>query len=168
MIREILSHKLQRMFAKRNDKGNTAIEFALIAPAFFLLFMAIFDMGFMLVIRSTLELAIFQASRFGRTGATVTGQTPEATAAALVTEYTFGLVNPSQLTFNVTPYASFAAMPALGQANTTNTQDFGSASQPVLYTLTYNYQFITPIVGQFFPNGTYTIIASAVVENEPF
>jgi Flp pilus assembly protein TadG len=153
---------------KRDDKGNAAVEFSLVAPAFFLLFMAIFDMGSLLLVKTSLELAILQASRFGRTGDSVTGQTAGQTALNLVSQYSFGLVNPSQLSFNVTPYSSFSSMPALNQAPNNNTQDFGSASQPVMYTLIYDYQFFTPIVGVFFPNQQFRVVASAVVQNEPF
>lgn len=158
----------KRKFFNRHDKGDTAVEIALVAPAFFLLFMAIFEMGALMLVKSSLETAILQVSRFGRTGDSVTGQTPTQTAQALVQQYSFGLVNLGKLKLNVTPYPSFAAMPSLAQAPNNNTQDYGKASQPVMYTLTYDWTFFTPLIGNFFKNKTYTIIASAVIQNEPF
>ena len=152
------------------SKGTAAIEFALISPVFFLLFMGIFEIAAIMLVRTSLEGAILDVSRFGRTGSVVTGQTAQATATDIVDQYTFGLVNPANLVLTVTPYASFAAMPTVANAPTTGTQNFGAANQDVLYTLSYNWTFFTPLVGKFLStNGTsITLTASAVVENEPF
>lgn len=152
------------------SKGNTAIEFAIIAPAFFILFIGIFEVGSIMLVRTSLETAVFQASRFGRTGGSNAGETPTQTAISLVNTYSFGLVDPSKLVLTVTPYTSFAAMPLLGAAPTSGTQNFGTANQAVLYTLSYNWTFFTPLVGRLLStNGTsIPLTASAVVQNEPF
>jgi len=154
----------------KKDRGAAAIEFALVSPAFFLLLMGIFEVGAVMLVKSSLETAILQVSRYGRTGDTVTGQTSQQTALSLATQYSFGLVDPSQLVLTVTPYANFAAIPPVAQAPNNGTQNFGGTSQPVLYTLSYNWKFFTPLVGKLLaPNGTsITLTASTVVENEPF
>ena len=153
-----------------SNKGTTAIEFAIIAPVFLLLFMGIFELGLVMLTKMSLETGVHQVVRFGRTGSIVPGQTQQQTAAALVSTYTFGVVDPSKVVLTVTPYASFAAMPVLAQAPVTGTQNFGAASQPVLYILSYNYEFVTPLVGKLLaPNGHSIVLkASAVVLNEPF
>jgi Flp pilus assembly protein TadG len=159
---------------KINEVGNdgaTAVEFALIAPAFFLIFMGIFEVGAILLVQTSLETSILQVSRFGRTGGSVTGQTSSQTAIALADQYSFGLVNPSNLVLTVTPYSSFAAMPTLANAPSGGTQNFGTANQDVLYTLSYNWKFFTPMVGILLSptgNGSITLTASAVIQNEPF
>lgn len=152
-------------------KGATAIEFALIAPVFFLIFLGIFEVGAILLIQTSLETSILQVSRFGRTGSTVTGQTSQQTALALASQYSFGLVNPANLVLTVTPYTSFAAMPTLDQAPSSGTQNFGTGNQAVLYTLSYNWKLFTPFVGNLLSptgNGSIKLTASAVVQNEPF
>jgi Flp pilus assembly protein TadG len=153
-----------------STKGTTAVEFALIAPAFFIVFLGIFEIGAVILIQTSLETSILQVSRFGRTGSVVSGQTSEQTAVALADEYSFGLVNPANLILTVTPYASFSAMPTLANAPNSGTQNFGTGNQAVLYTLSYNWNFFTPLVGDLLSNGTgsITLTASAVVENEPF
>lgn len=155
-------------------QGTTAVEFAVVAPVFFLLFMGIFEIGSMMYVQQALNLAILHVSRFGRTGDTVAGQTAKQTAASLVSQYTLGLVDVSKLTLTATTYANFAAVPTnsqvLAQKLNTGNQDFGITNQIVLYTLTYNWTFYTPLVGKFLSsNGvSKTLIASTVVQNEPF
>ena len=153
-----------------NNKGTAAIEFAIVSPAFFLLFIGILEIGSIMLIKTTLEKAIFQVSRFGRTGGSVAGQTSQQVAVGLATQYTFGLVDPSKLVLTITPYANFSSMPSLGQAPTTGVQNFGAGNQPVLYTLSYDWNFFTPLVGKYLSqNGTsMKLTASAVIQNEPF
>ena len=153
-----------------NTKGSTAIEFAIVAPVFLLLLIGAFEVGAIMLVKTTLETAVYQVSRFGRTGSSVAGQTPQQVAVSLADEYSFGIVNASNLVLTVTPYASFSAMPTLNAAPNTGVQNFGTANQAVLYTLSYNWNFFTPLVGKYLsPNGTsITLTASAIVENEPF
>ncbi|OJW51447.1 MAG: hypothetical protein BGO67_06795 [Alphaproteobacteria bacterium 41-28] len=154
-----------------DNKGATAVEFALIAPVFFLVFFGIFEVGAILLVQTSLETSILQVSRFGRTGGSVAGQTSSQTAIALADQYSFGLVNPTNLVLTVTPYSSFSAMPTLANAPTGGTQNFGTANQDVLYTLSYNWTFFTPMLGTLLSptgNGSITLTASAVVQNEPF
>jgi len=107
------SKKKQRYLTQ--TQGTTAIEFAMVSPVFFLVFIGIFELGSIMYVQQTLDLALLQVSRFGRTGDTVSGQTVAAKASSLVNQYTFGLVTNPTLT--VTPYASFAAIPKDGQGN---------------------------------------------------
>ena len=154
-----------------DSNGATAVEFALIAPVFFLVFFGIFEVGAILLVQTSLETSILQVSRFGRTGGSVTGQTSSETAISLANQYSFGLVNPANLVLTVTPYSSFSAMPTLSNAPTGGTQNFGTGNQDVLYTLSYNWTFFTPLVGNLLSptgNGSIKLTASAVVQNEPF
>lgn len=152
------------------NRGTAAIEFAILSPVFLLVFMGIFEVGLVMLTKMSLETGIQQVVRFGRTGDVVAGQTQQQTAAALVSTYTFGIVDPNKVVLTVTPYPSFSAMPLLAQAPTTGGQDFGAASQPVLYILSYQWNFFTPLIGKLLaPNGQFIVLkASAVVLNEPF
>lgn len=152
------------------DQGAAAIEFALVSPIFLIVFLGIFEVGAVMLIQTSLETAILQVSRFGRTGDTVAGQSAQQTATSLAAQYSFGLVDPTKLVLTVTPYTSFAAIPTLSQAPSSGTQNFGTGNQPVLYTLSYKWTFFTPLVGKLLSaNGTdITLTASAVIQNEPF
>lgn len=149
-------------------RGVASLEFALISPVFFLIFIGIFEVGSVLLVQQSLETAILQVSRFGRTGDVVSGESPQQTAVSLATTYSFGLVDPSKIVLTVTPYSSFSAVPTLSQAPNDGTQNFGSANQPVLYTISYKWTYFTPLAGEAFGKGFINLIASSVVQNEPF
>ncbi len=151
------------------SEGAAAVEFALIAPVFFLVFLGIFEVGAVLLVQTSLQTAILQVSRFGRTGSMVTGQTPQQTAESLATTYSFGLVDPSKVVLTVTPYSSFAAIPTNGNAPNNGSQDFGKGNQPMLYTLSYKWTPFTPLVGNLLaPGGSINIMVSTVIQNEPY
>lgn len=162
-LRRIMDHKFSRL-----TQGTTSLEFGFVAPIFFLLFIGIFEIGTILLIQNSLETAVLQVSRFGRTGDTVAGETPQETAASLVEKYSFGLADPSKLVFTVTPYTSFADVPSLGNAPNDGSQDFGATSQVVLYTLSYRWNFFSFLVGTAMGVGNLDLKASTIVVNEPF
>ena len=170
MLLKIWPFKSKKRQQYGKNRGNAAIEFAIVAPVFFTLLLGIFELGAIMLVKSSLEIAILQVSRFGRTGAIVAGQTQQQTATSLAATYSLGLVDATKLKLTVTPYASFSAMPSPSQFPTNGTQNFGTGNQPVLYTLSYDWPFFTPFIGQLLSsNGTsMTLTASTVVENEPF
>lgn len=150
-------------------EGAAAVEFAIVFPFFFLLVMGIFELGAFLAVQTTMEVAVLQVSRFGRTGDIVAGQTAQQTAQSLARNYIFDLIDPEKMKLTVTPYASFADIPSRENAPNDGTQDFGTAKQPVLYTLSYEWNFFTPLIGNLLGSeGKRTIIASSIVQNEPF
>lgn len=156
----------------RETQGSAAIEFTLIFPVFFLTFMAVFELGAIMFVQTTLERAVLNVARFGRTGDTVAGQTSAQTAQSLIQAATFDylFLDSSKLVLTVTPYASFADIPTNSTAPNTGSKNFGTSRQPVLYTLTYPWQFWTPLLGQLLTaNGsTINLTATSIVENEPY
>ncbi len=152
-----------------DNQGATAVEFALISVAFLLILMGTFEVGAILLIQTTLETAVLQVSRYGRTGSPASAQ-----VTSLVNQYSFGFVNPANVVLTVTPYASFSAMPTNAQVvssgGNSGTQNYGAANAPVLYTLTYNWDFFTPLIGKIMSpsTGSITLIASSIVQNEPY
>lgn len=149
-------------------QGVASIEFAFIAPVFFLLFLGIFEVGAILLVQQSLETAVLQASRFGRTGDVVAGETVEETAASLASTYSFGLADPAKLVLTVTPYASLSDVPTLADAPDDGTQNFGTSSQVALYTLSYKWDLFSVLVGNAMGFSNINLKASTVVQNEPY
>lgn len=91
---------LARVFrnaARRDDRGAAAVEFALVAPIFLMFVLALIDFGRVYWIKSTLQYAVEQASRYAMVN-------PSTTNSALVSyakSQTNGL-DPSGVTFNAT------------------------------------------------------------------
>lgn len=152
-----------------NTQGTTTVEAAILSVVFFIVLLGILEVAALLTIQNTLEYAVLEVSRFGRTGSTVSGQSTQQTAASLVNTYSYGLVDSSKVVLTVRPYPSFSSIPPRSQAPVDGSQNFGTASQPVLYTLSYKWGFFTPLLGKLLSSsGTITLKSSAVIQNEPF
>ena len=75
----ITTRQLDRRSARQLRRGAVTVEFAIVAPIFFLLLLAAFEFGWMNVIRHTADNAAYEAAR----AAMVPGATSaEATAKA--------------------------------------------------------------------------------------
>ncbi len=165
-LQPLQKSETSKIIGKTN--GSTSLEFAFVAPVFFLLFVGIFEVGAILLIQNSLETTVLQVSRFGRTGDVVAGETVEETASSLVQTYSFGLVDPSDLVLTVTPYASFSQIPALENAPDDGSQNFGTGDQVVLYTLSYRWNFFSVLIGRAMGVANIDLKASTIIVNEPF
>jgi Flp pilus assembly protein TadG len=143
----------------RSLKGQTMVEFALVAPLFFFLIFALLDFGRMFFVQMNLQQAVQEAGRFASTG----NHLPDPK-------------KPGQNFSRVDSIIAAAKQEAWG-ADIANIQisslagGSGSAGGPgdtVTVSLTSNLKLMTPFVGQFFPNGAYTFTSSATFRNEPF
>jgi pilus assembly protein Flp/PilA len=99
---------------QRSQDGATAIEFALIAGPFFLLFFAIVETVVMLWTNAVLEEAVSEASRRLLTGASHARYTGSASANTEaftndICNYATGFINCEKLKVDVKSYSSFAS-----------------------------------------------------------
>jgi len=138
----------------RARSGNSMVEFALVAPLFFLLVFGILDYGRLFYEQETLQYAMRQAGRFA-----VTGQnsgTNRVTAIIQVAENaSAGLINSGNINNII-----------ITSGGTTNFA--GKGTQEMTITMVSNLKLITPGIAAFFPNGTYTFTNSVTFRNEPF
>lgn len=152
--------KLFRMIAVtagrpiRAQSGNSLVEFALVAPLFFLLTFGILDFGRLFYVEETLQYAMRQAGRFAVTGQN-NGTNRVAAIIGVAENAAAGLINSGNInniiitSGGVTNYA-------------------GGPSQEMTITMVSNLQLITPGIAAYFPNGTYTFTNSVTFRNEPF
>jgi Flp pilus assembly protein TadG len=137
----------------RACRGESMVEFALVAPLFFLLVFGITDFGRLFFVQETLQFALREAGRFAVTGqnsgtnrVTAIKQVAEKTAAGL------GLTDSSIqiISGGVTNYA-------------------GGPRETMTISMNYGLKLITPMIGKFFgPSQTYTCRVSVTFMNEPF
>jgi Flp pilus assembly protein TadG len=123
---------------RRNEKGATAVEFALISVPFLMLLMSTFEMALMLWTSQQMEEAVFQGSRTMLTGESRTKYPNPVTAAAdfrdtLCNTMTLILDCKARLKVDVQTFASFAAA-------TSNSPVSGG----VLNTAGFGFQPVTP------------------------
>ena len=71
--------RLRAYFKRLGDRGNTTVEFAVIGPTFLLLLLAVFELGYMVLVQSVLDSAARDAARMVRTGQVQTTGSPQAT-----------------------------------------------------------------------------------------
>lgn len=150
-------------FLKKDEQGVTAIEYALIAPIFLMMLIAIFEIAAIMFVKASLELAVSQVARFGRTGDTEQGESRNKTAQDLAVKYSFGLIDPLQLRISIVSYNTFTDLENATTVPDTNQYDWGTGQEPVLYTMSYTWSLAST-----FGLASIDVSASSVIMNEPF
>jgi TadE-like protein len=139
--------------------GNSAIEFALVAPLFFLMLFAVADFSRLLFAQMILQEALRDAGRYATTG----NHLPDPN-------------NPNQNLTRVQSIIHVAQNHAGGfDVSALNVSSAaggnGSAGGPgdiVTLTLNKSLPLMTPVIGRFFPNQTFTFKVSVSFKNESF
>jgi len=167
-----------RRFA-RASRGAAAVEFALLALPFFGLLFAVFEIGMLFLISTTLENATADAARMIRTGQM---QSANATVAAFKTQICSELAwvgsnCASNLSVNVQTFSSFSGVTPVNPITnkTVNTAamqfNMGAAGDIVLVQAFYQWKLVAPLIDGATPtlnNGMTLISATAVFRNEPY
>ncbi len=140
--------------AFRGRRGQSMVEFAVVAPLFFLLVFGITDFGLLFFKQETLQYAIREAGRYAVTGrSNGGGESREDSIRDVVIQKAAGIpIVRSDIIIvsgGVTNYA-------------------GGPRQMMTVSLQATHTFITPMVGKFFPDGKYTFTVQTTFMNEPF
>lgn len=191
MKRLLAKSRLFRRFRK-NQKGTTAIEVALIAPVLIVILFGLIELSVAMFINTVIEGGLRDASRIGLTGLETGAVSREETIINIVNDASLGLVDLELGDISALVYPSFGdiGMPEPytddnGDGSYTAGEDFddingnggwdedmgtaglGGPGEIVLYTIRYNWNFLS---GQVVPvlQGVIPMSASMVVRNEPF
>lgn len=171
MLQFLKTYRLLSLRAKRSkgERGVTSIEFALIAPVFIMLLIGITEMSLVLLANHLLENATYNASRTGKTGYVAEGQTQLETVTGVLLSRLSGLaplLDPSRITITTTSYGSLSD---IGQPDQGTEESLGTASEVVVYTITYPWQLFTPLIGNLIgdENREINLTSRIVVRNEP-
>ena len=139
---------------------------ALLLPVFFLMMIGIIETSLMFTAQQLMENAAFNASRTAKTGYTVLGQTQMQTVMQVIKQElkNFGtLIDANKITLTSTAYNNFSTIGVGGSSG------LGGAQQVVVYTVTYPWSLVTPMMsGLIGTNGTVTLTSKIVVRNEPY
>ena len=137
--------------------GQTAVEFALIAPLLFLLVFGVMEYGRLFFTQIEVEDAVQEAGRYASTGASQTGMTRLASIEAVLQQDAAGINVPIQnIQISSLTNGSWVSGSAGGPGDT------------VAITVTMQMKLMTPLIGKYFSNGVYTFTASTTFKNEPF
>jgi Flp pilus assembly protein TadG len=157
-----------RRLRDKSRRGVTAVEFALLAPTFFLMLMGITESCLMMGAQQLLENAAYNTSRLAKTGFSSTGQTQAQTVSQILTTelQSYGaLITTTSVTMTESAYNSFSS----GTTGTGGTTGYGTEQQIVVYTITYPWKLFTPMLSALMgTNGIVNLTSTIVVRNEPY
>src|SRR5579872_3431847 len=142
----------------RSARGQSAVEFALSLPVFFLLVFTVMDFGRMFFVQENIQRAVQEAARYASTGNHQAGTDPSTgkpySRVQSIQDYVV-----QQASIPITMGASLSTLQVSsvngGAGSPGGPQDIETVS------LTTQLPLMTPFVSHFFPNGKYTFTASA-------
>lgn len=174
----------------RSEAGATAVEFALILPLLLLFTLGSIETGIALFIRSAIESAVLESSRYGITVGDGVGRKDQL--LRIVEERTYGLLDPDKITLETLVYDDFDhigkpepfidknhnerhdAGEKFTDVNGNGKWDadmgkagLGGESAIVVYRLSYAWGIVTPMLRKFLGE-TVMNQSSVAVRNEPF
>lgn len=180
---------------KRCENGATAVEFAVVLPVLLTLMFGLIEFSLIMFTKSVMEGATTVTSRLGKTGYTAEGQSRQDMLVALLTEQSYGLLDPEKIEITTLVYQSFDDIGAAEPLDDLNGNAFwdegenyvdingngawdnnmgeaglGNAGDIVVYKVEYPWPVATPIISKIIGNseGNMPLEVSVVVRNEPY
>lgn len=154
----------------KDRKGQTLIEFALVAPLFFILLFAIVDLGWMFYVNLTMQHAVREGTRYAVTGRSDLGRDRRAALIQKIREASDGLYDKN-LHDPKEPRIAVLPPGEVGFDNYTGTAtagDPGAKNDIIVVSLTYTCPLLTPVLKPFFDAAGYTFTVRSTMTNEPF
>lgn len=169
------------------EKGSAAIEFAFVAPVFFLLLMGTFESAIMFFSQAALQNGMSDMGRFIRTGQVNCYSSSNGTCVAMTKEQfrtmLCGKISPlipcsDQLQIDVKNFASYGNVtfgaplrPDKTLDPTLNRYETGTACEVVLARAFYSWSVATPALSWFLVNmagNKHLVTAATAFRNEPY
>jgi Flp pilus assembly protein TadG len=169
---------LRRMRSDAN-KGSAALEFAFVAPVFFVLLMGTMEAGIMFFAQATLQNAINEAGRLVRTGQVQTGGMDQtAFRNKVCTLIAPMMACDTKLLIDVQSFSNYGGVNYSSPLNANNTLNTtqnrwqtGTPCSVVLVRGFYTWPVFTPGLNWFLINmaGNYHLLSAATAfRNEPY
>jgi Flp pilus assembly protein TadG len=193
-IKAAFKRVCRRMRADAN-KGSAALEFAFVAPAFFLLLMGTIEAGVIFFAQSSLQNAVNDTARLVRTGQSACFTKDSSNkclpmtvdqfraqvcseVSALLQNCTADINGNSDLQFDVTAYPSgftgatnSSPLNAQGKLPNLTAFNMGNACDVVLVRAFYRWPVFTPMLSFFLADmadNKHLLATAAAFRNEPY
>ncbi len=179
---------------KRDERGVTVVEFALIAPVLMMMIVGLCEFGLLLTAQTILDNSIFAASRAGKTGYSTSTSTQSQLILAAIRKATADYLDPAKISLTSKAYSDYGSIgkpepftdtnsngvrdagEPFTDVNGNGTYDkdqgasgYGSSGQIVVYEANYDWTLMTPFVKRFVgTNGIVRVTSRIVVKNEPY
>lgn len=159
--------------------GSAALEFALIAPVFFILLMGSIEVGVMFFGQMVLQNATNDAARLIRTGQVASANMTAAQfRTTICNKISPVLACDSKLQIDVQAFSNFSSAGYANPLTANNTLDPnltnfapGSVCSVVLLRAFYTWSVVTPLLTPFLTNmanNQHLMSATAAFRNEPY
>ena len=140
-------------------RGQSVVEFALVAPFFFLLPFGVIDFGRLFFAYSTVQHAMREAGRFAVTGGTIPD--PERPRRALSR-----VASIRQVALNAGVGVDIRAVKVSSQSG--GRDNAGGPGDLVTVSVRCVLPLATPLIGRLFTNGRFAFTSATTFRNEPF
>jgi Flp pilus assembly pilin Flp len=180
---------VRRLF--KHEGGATAIEFAFIALGLIYFIIGIIEFAMTMTVGNSLEAATNLSSRLGKTGYVDDGATQKETIIAEVERRVGPMIDMSKLKITHKEYNDFKSLTSPdilvdldadgdydspgewtdvdGDGFKDGGNGIGTSGNIVIYTISYPWKLMTPLIGQFVgTDGIINLTAYSVVKNEPY
>jgi Flp pilus assembly protein TadG len=161
----------------RAEGGNVMIEFALLAPVFFMLVMGLVEFVVFQYKAYALNHVVYEAARNLQTGEVQSSGDMQAAFEEEVCNHAGVLIDCNEIVFDVRSFDSLADItyPAAEFDEDGNPTNFvfepGTANQYSVVRAALHHQFITPFMDQLFrmgPDKPAIVNSYCIVKNEPW
>jgi len=154
---------------RRLTKGQSAVEFAIVATLFFLLLFAVLNYGYIFFAQMNVQQAIDEGGRFASTGNHVTVVTGGVPTTLSRLQSIINTIQGDLSVPGINVQSNLVVCSATGGcSNTGGSAPAGGPEDTVTLTLTTSLPLFTPGLAALFAGGVYTFTASTVFKNEPF
>lgn len=138
---------------RKADSGQTIVETAISAMILLQLVFATVDFSHLYFSQLTLQNAVRQGGRYAITGQAMSGKSRYLSILTTVENTSLGMATSSNTTVCGQILGCLCG---------------GGPGETVTVKVVYPYKFLTPLIGAFFTNGTYTFTVSTSFKNESF
>jgi len=150
-------------------KGVITLEFALVFPMFLVLIFGVMDFGRLFFAYHTLQYATREGARLAMVGYRLQDEggnelTRLESIIKIIKENASLAVDPDGLSISIFPVDEDYGDPEGWEGIT----DPGRPGDIMRIRVRYTYQFITPLIANFFTDGKVIIQAETTYKNEPF
>ncbi|MEN3295398.1 MAG: hypothetical protein V7642_4651 [Burkholderiales bacterium] len=155
---------IMRKPARREERGASAVEFAIVAPLLFFLLIAIVEICALFWVNLTMQYAVREGARYAVTGRSDLDPNPTndrryRAVIEAIRENSMGLFDRVQPRINNINY---------GDPNAYNDDMFGKAGEIFVLRIDCNWPVMTPILRPFFAGGNYQFSVATTMRNEAF
>lgn len=154
----------------KDKKGQTLVEFALLAPLFFILIFGMVDLGWMFYVNLTMQHAVREGARYAVTGRSDLGKDRRDALIQKIRAASMGLYDKN-LHEPKDPRVAVLSPGDLSFDNYTGSAaqgDPGAKDDIIVVSLTYTCPLLTSVLKPFISGGEYTFTVKSTMTNEPF